>query len=89
MKEGSIASSSLTLFYSFFYFVLFFRCVLSSFFFHLSVRSDVKQLQKDYDKTEDDLKAVQNAGQIIAEVLKRLDEERCKKTNKTTGETNR
>ncbi len=37
----------------------------------------MKQLNKDYDKTEDDLKAVQNAGQIIAEVLKQLDDDRC------------
>lgn len=40
------------------------------------MRQDVKQLNKDYDKTEDDLKAVQNAGQIIAEVFKRLDADR-------------
>ena len=40
------------------------------------MRADVKQLNLDYDKTEEDLKAVQNAGQIIAEVLKRLDEDR-------------
>ena len=44
------------------------------------MRADVKQLNLDYDKTEEDLKAVQNAGQIIAEVLKRLDEDRCKST---------
>merc|ERR1711988_497103 len=30
----------------------------------------------DYDKTEDDLKALQSVGQIIGEVLKQLDEER-------------
>lgn len=40
------------------------------------VRSDIKQLTKDVDKTEDDLKAVQNAGQMIAEVLKQLDADR-------------
>jgi len=34
-------------------------------------------LRKDYDKTEDDLKALQSVGQIIGEVLRRLDEERC------------
>ena len=33
-------------------------------------------MQKKFDKTEDDLKAVQNVGQIIGEVLKQLDEER-------------
>lgn len=40
------------------------------------LRLEVMQLQKDYQKTEDDLKAVQNVGQIIGEVLKRLDDER-------------
>jgi len=40
------------------------------------MRLDLKQLNADYDKTEDDLKAIQNVGQIIGEVLKRLDEER-------------
>lgn len=39
-------------------------------------QAEVLGLQKDYDKTEDDLKAVQNVGQIIGEVLKRLDDER-------------
>jgi len=34
-------------------------------------------LKKDYDKTEDDLKALQSVGQIIGEVLRQLDEERC------------
>jgi len=41
------------------------------------VRVDVKQLKADYDKSEDDLKALQSVGQLIAEVLKRLDDERC------------
>jgi len=40
------------------------------------MRGDLRQFQADYDKTEDDLKAVQNVGQIIGEVLKRLDDER-------------
>ncbi len=48
-----------------------------------SVRSDVKQLSKDFDKTEDDLKAVQNAGQIIAEVLKPLDADRRQRAGAT------
>jgi len=34
-------------------------------------------LEKDYTKTEDDLKAVQSVGQIVAEILKQLDDERC------------
>lgn len=40
------------------------------------LRDQVKQLKKDYDKTEDDLKALQSVGQIIGEVLRQLDEER-------------
>jgi len=32
--------------------------------------------QKFFDKTEEDLKAVQNVGQVVGEVLKRLDDER-------------
>jgi len=42
-----------------------------------SLREDVKQAKQEYDKTEDDLKALQSVGQIIGEVLKQLDEERC------------
>jgi 26S proteasome regulatory subunit T4 len=41
------------------------------------LRESVKELRKDYDKTEDDLKALQSVGQIIGEVLRQLDEERC------------
>lgn len=36
----------------------------------------MKKLTKDYDKTEDDLKALQSVGQIIGEVLRRLDDDR-------------
>lgn len=43
-----------------------------------SLRSQVKDVKKEYDKTEDDLKALQSVGQIIGEVLRQLDEERCK-----------
>jgi 26S proteasome regulatory subunit T4 len=43
-----------------------------------SLREDVKKAKGEYDKTEDDLKALQSVGQIIGEVLKQLDEERCK-----------
>lgn len=42
-----------------------------------TLREQVKVAKKDYDKTEDDLKALQSVGQIIAEVLRQLDEERC------------
>ena len=41
-----------------------------------SVREETKTLKKDYDKTEDDLKALQSVGQIIGEVLRQLDDER-------------
>lgn len=43
-----------------------------------SLRLDIKGLQKAYDTTEDNIKALQSVGQIIGEVLKQLDEERCK-----------
>ncbi|KAL4445886.1 hypothetical protein ABPG77_009085 [Micractinium sp. CCAP 211/92] len=41
-----------------------------------ALRDDVKEAKKEYDKTEDDLKALQSVGQIIGEVLRQLDEER-------------
>jgi len=40
------------------------------------LRRENNDLNKEYDKQEEDLKAVQNVGQIIGEVLKQLDEER-------------
>ncbi|KAK9383736.1 P-loop containing nucleoside triphosphate hydrolase protein [Kockiozyma suomiensis] len=40
------------------------------------LRLNIRGLQKDYEKTEDDIKALQSVGQIIGEVLKQLDEER-------------
>ena len=43
----------------------------------LAVRQEVKTVKKEFDKTEDDLKALQSVGQIIGEVLRQLDEERC------------
>lgn len=42
-----------------------------------SLRETIKELKKDFDKTEDDIKALQSVGQIIGEVLRQLDEERC------------
>lgn len=42
-----------------------------------ALREEVKTAKKEYDKTEDDLKALQSVGQIIGEVLRQLDEERC------------
>ncbi|KAJ9113110.1 26S protease regulatory subunit 10B [Naganishia adeliensis] len=41
-----------------------------------TIRLDIRAQQKAYDKSEDDLKAIQSVGQIIAEVLKQLDDER-------------
>lgn len=43
-----------------------------------TLRQQVKECKVDYDKTEDDLKALQSVGQIVGEVLRQLDEERCK-----------
>ncbi|WVW78093.1 26S protease regulatory subunit 10B [Kwoniella bestiolae CBS 10118] len=40
------------------------------------VRLNIRTLSTDFDKTEDDIKALQSVGQIIGEVLKQLDEER-------------
>lgn len=42
-----------------------------------ALRGDIKGLQNDFDTTEDNIKALQSVGQIIGEVLKQLDEERC------------
>ncbi len=42
-----------------------------------TLRLDIKGLQKDFDTTEDNIKALQSVGQIIGEDLKQLDEERC------------
>ncbi|KAJ1646870.1 26S proteasome subunit rpt4 [Coemansia erecta] len=39
-------------------------------------RLGVRRLEKDYEKSEDDLKALQSAGQIVGEVFKQLDEDR-------------
>ncbi|GMK56929.1 hypothetical protein CspeluHIS016_0307690 [Cutaneotrichosporon spelunceum] len=40
------------------------------------VRMNIRALNADYDKTEEDMKALQSVGQIIGEVLKQLDDER-------------
>ena len=42
-----------------------------------AVREELKKLRKDYDKTEDDLKSLQSVGQIIGEVLRHLEEDKC------------
>ena len=38
----------------------------------------LREFDKQFDKTEDDIKALQSVGQVIWEVLKQLDEERCR-----------
>jgi hypothetical protein len=42
-----------------------------------ALRLEIKTLQKDFDTTEENIKALQSVGQIIGEVLKQLDDERC------------
>ncbi|EJF59072.1 26S proteasome subunit P45 [Dichomitus squalens LYAD-421 SS1] len=41
-----------------------------------NLRFSLKDLERDFEKTEDDIKAVQSVGQIIGEVMKQLDDER-------------
>eukprot|EP00961_Rhodomonas_salina_P185743 2507827-Rhodomonas_salina.4 len=41
-----------------------------------NLRMGLRDLNKDFDKTEEDLKALQSVGQIIGELLRQLDEER-------------
>ena len=42
-----------------------------------SLRLEIKGLQKEFDQTDENIKALQSVGQIIGEVLKQLDDERC------------
>lgn len=37
----------------------------------------MNSLMDDFNKSEDQLKSLQSVGQIIGEILKQLDEERC------------
>lgn len=41
-----------------------------------SLRMNIRSLEVNFDKTENDIKALQSVGQIIGEVLKQLDNER-------------
>ena len=43
----------------------------------ISVRENLRASKKEFNKTEDDLKSLQSVGQIIGEVLRPLDNERC------------
>ena len=43
------------------------------------VREELKELSKDFDRSEDDLKSLQSGvGQIVGEVLRQLTEDKCK-----------
>lgn len=42
-----------------------------------ALRLELRGLEKEFQVTEDNIKALQSVGQIIGEVLKQLDEERC------------
>ena len=42
-----------------------------------ALRQEIKGLQHNYEVSEDNIKALQSVGQIIGEVLKQLDDERC------------
>lgn len=42
----------------------------------LAVREKLKELTNDYDKSENNLKALQSVGQIVGEILKQLTEEK-------------
>lgn len=42
-----------------------------------TVREDMNKQNDEFEKTEDHLKALQNVGQIIGEVLKQLTEDKC------------
>lgn len=48
-----------------------------------TLRMGIKDLQHEFDVSEDNIKALQSVGQIIGEVLKQLDEERCKLSSVT------
>lgn len=60
--------------------IVIFTCPLGCFYnvCFILVREQLKDLTKQYDKSENDLKALQSVGQIVGEVLKQLTEEKCK-----------
>ena len=43
-----------------------------------AVRTNIKNFEDDYEKSENDIKALQSVGQIVGEVTRQLDEERCR-----------
>lgn len=46
--------------------------------YNILVRESLKESTKQFDKSENDLKALQSVGQIVGEVLKQLTEDKCK-----------
>lgn len=46
-----------------------------------NLRLEIKDLEKEFNNTEENIKALQSVGQIIGEVLKQLDDERCMPTH--------
>lgn len=52
-----------------------------------NLRLEIKDLQKEFDRTEDNIKALQSVGQIIGEVLKQLDDERCMNPSSSSKRT--
>ncbi len=42
-----------------------------------STRVEFNNMRIEADKLEDNLKAIQNSGQLIGEILKRIDAEKC------------
>ena len=56
---------------------VFLNIIIISFFYFL-VRFGIRDLERKYQKSEDDIKALQSVGQIIGEVLKQIDDEKCK-----------
>lgn len=47
-----------------------------------ALRLEIKDLQREFDVSEENIKALQSVGQIIGEVLKQLDDERCKRDSR-------
>lgn len=64
----------LALLYLFLFMVIFLRLGWRC---RYAVRENLRGAKKEFNKTEDDLKSLQSVGQIIGEVLRPLDNERC------------
>jgi 26S proteasome regulatory subunit T4 len=45
------------------------------------VRLEFNSMRNEADKLEENLKAIQNSGQLIGEILKKLEHEKCNKNN--------